>query len=62
MMNYCVWGYQDDYRYPPIPCGEPASTKIQGKWFCEKHADEITAPPEMTDAEGEGLLENMEEL
>jgi hypothetical protein len=63
MSHFCVWDFQDDWRFPPIPCDKPASVRIRGYWYCETHADEAEALHAPVDSEAEEeKLRNLEEL
>jgi hypothetical protein len=37
----CEWDYQDEIRFGPILCGQPATVKLRNQWLCERHADEL---------------------
>jgi hypothetical protein len=70
-MNWCAWDCQDDYRYPAIPCPEPATMKVRGIWYCHEHGleaedhyrcQEDAAYRRAQAKKYERMLEDMEEL
>jgi hypothetical protein len=47
---YCEFDAHTNGMLGLEPCGAPANVKIEGRWFCEDHADSVEAFNELTEA------------
>ena len=49
-MHYCEFDGYTNGMLDLEPCGAPASVKIEGRWYCEDHADSMEAYAELAEA------------
>jgi hypothetical protein len=58
----CEWDYEDNFREPPLFCGQPATVKLRNQWLCERHADELERMLAQDARESAGGPDGMDEL